>query len=133
MNNIPTLEHPTINGLRSLNLDTLTSSNLETQQMQCVNMDAHYFSIDQIEANNIQVDTELELTNSGFIIVGKGTPTEVIITDDELKYLSGMSDNIQDQIDFLNNDTIDLEDEINNIIIDVSNNIINISNSGKSF
>jgi hypothetical protein len=127
INNIQTLEHPTMNGLRSLTLDEITSDSLSTNAMTCVNMDAHYFSINFIEADNIQVDKELHLTNNGFIIVGKDTETEVIITDDELKYLSGMTSNIQSQIDFIDNDTTDIVNSINIIINDVSNNTHDIS------
>ena len=62
INNIQTLDHPTMNGLVSLTLDDLNTSTMTTGDLNAENMDADYFSIDTIEANNIQVDQELELT-----------------------------------------------------------------------
>ena len=71
MNNIQSLEHPTMNGLKSLTLDDLTTGSMVTSNLNANYMDGDFFSIDTIEARDVQVDAELHLTNNGFIIVGK--------------------------------------------------------------
>jgi hypothetical protein len=116
---INTLTYPTINGLKSLNLDELTTGTINTNEIVSNNIDGNYFSIDTIEASDIQVDNELELTNSGFIIVGKGTQTEVIITDDEVKFLAGITSNIQSQID-------NIDGVASSIVTDIATNTANI-------
>jgi microcystin-dependent protein len=88
-NQISTLTSGTINGLNSLNLDELNTTTLNAGTM-----DGDLFYIDRIEANEIIVDTNLQLTNTGVISVGN-----VEISDTELTYLNGVSSNIQNQID----------------------------------
>ena len=128
---IDTLTYPTINGLKSLNLDELNSILITSEDIVSNNIDGKYFSIDLIEANNVQVDSELNLTNSGFIIVGKGSASEVIITDNEIKYLEGMNSNIQNQINVIDdniyNDEITINDNTNRISVN-ENNIISNTN-----
>jgi microcystin-dependent protein len=91
-NQISTLTSGTINGLNSLNLDELNTTTLNAGTM-----DGELFYIDRIEANEIIVDTNLQLTNTGVISVGN-----VEISDIELTYLNGVSSNIQNQIDNVN-------------------------------
>jgi microcystin-dependent protein/outer membrane murein-binding lipoprotein Lpp len=86
----------TINGLNSLDLDTLNVNDLDVN-----NIDGDFFSINTIECNDLQVDNELDLTSNGFIKIGKNTPTEITITDTELGYLDGVSSNIQNQLNTL--------------------------------
>jgi hypothetical protein len=77
----------TINGLNSLDLDTLNVSDI----------DGVFFSINTIECNDLQVDNELDLTANGVIKIGKNTETEITITDTQLGYLDAVSSNIQEQ------------------------------------
>jgi microcystin-dependent protein len=112
---INTLTSGTINGLTSLDLTDLTTNTLNAD-----NIDGDFFSIETIEANDIQVDNELELTNNGFITIGKGSGSEITITDTQIGYLDGITSNIQTQINTSSTDTsqlrIDLteaEDDIN--------------------
>ena len=109
------LTQPTINGLSNLELTDLTTDNLNAN-----NIDGDFFSILKIEADDVQVDNELELTNSGFITIGKNTGSEITITDTQVGYLDGVTSNIQTQINSTSTDTsqlrIDLteaEDDIN--------------------
>ena len=127
MNNIQTLEHPTMNGLKSLTLDDLTTDTMNASDLNADNIDGNYFSIDTIEANDIQVDAELHLTNNGFIIVGKNTPSEVIVTDDEVKHLANMRSNIQAQIDLIDNDTSGLAINVAQNTADIDANRLDIS------
>jgi len=129
MNNIQSLEHPTMNGLKSLTLDDLTTGSMTASNLNANYMDGDFFSIDTIEARDVQVDAELHLTNNGFIIVGKGTASEVIITDDEIKFLADIRSNIQDQVDLINNDTTNLVDDISLNTYNIGVNAINISNN----
>ena len=92
-NGLETIVSPTINGLKSLNLDTL-----DVDTLQSNNIDGDFFSIQTIEANDVQVDNELELTNSGLITIGKNTGQEITITDTQIGYLDGLTSNIQTQI-----------------------------------
>ena len=116
-----TLNIPTINGLQTLTLDALN-----TDALNASSMDGNYFSIQTIEANDVQVDNELELTNTGFIIVGKGSPTEVIITDDEVKFLAGITSNVQNQIDGISINTTDIINDISDNTHDITVNRQNI-------
>jgi len=97
----------TINGLNSLDLDTLNVTDLDVN-----NIDGEFFSINTIECNDLQVDNELDLTANGFIKIGKNTATEITITDTELGYLDGISSNIQDQLDTLSTDLNTAETDI---------------------
>ena len=114
---INTLTSGTINGLTSLDLTDLTTNTLNAD-----NIDGDFFSIETIEANDVQVDNELELTNNGFITIGKGTGSEITITDTQVGFLDGITSNIQTQINNTSGDTsqlrIDLteaEDDINDL------------------
>ena len=98
-NNINKLQAPSMNGLGSLFLDEMTSTDLKSENFTCNNMVGNMFNIETIEAYTITVGDALQLSSTGYIIVGANTPSEVIITDDELKFLSNMTSNIQDQID----------------------------------
>jgi hypothetical protein len=126
MNNIQTLEHPTMNGLKSLTLDDLTTDIMNASDLNADHIDGNYFSIDTIEANDIQVDAELHFTNNGFIIVGKNTPSEVIVTDDEVKHLANMRSNIQAQIDLIDNDTSGLAINVAQNTADIDANRLDI-------
>ena len=114
---INTLTSGTINGLTSLDLTDLTTNTLNAD-----NIDGDFFSIETIEANDVQVDNELELTNNGFITIGKGTAQEITITDTQVGFLDGITSNIQTQLNNTTGDTsqlrIDLteaEDDINDL------------------
>ena len=106
-----------INGLTSLDVDEITSTNI----------DGNYFSINTIEASDIQVDQELELTENGFITIAKGLPSEITITDTQVGYLDGVSSNIQNQIDTINTDTSGLDARITTNETDIATNTTNIS------
>ena len=91
MNNL--LNYPTITGLKSLDLDELT-----TVDFKANTIDGDIIYYNRIEGNEIIVDTTLTLTNTGVINVGDKT-----ITDIELTYLDGVNENIQYQLDVLTN------------------------------
>ena len=92
MNNINTLTNGTINGLSDLSVDTLTTTNLNSDTI-----DGNIIYYNRIEGNEIIVDTRLTLTNTGVISVGSA-----LISDVELTYLDGVSSNIQTQINNIN-------------------------------
>jgi microcystin-dependent protein len=94
-----TLYSGTINGLNSLDLDTLNVTDLDVN-----NIDGDFFSINTIECNDLQIDNELDLTANGVIKIGKNTPTEITITDTQLGYLDAVSSNIQQQLNTLSTD-----------------------------
>ena len=87
MNNINTLNNPSISGIQTLNLDQLTVSTI----------DSDLIYIDRIEAKEMIIDTKLTLTNTGVISVGAST-----ISDVELTYLDGTTSNIQTQLNNIN-------------------------------
>ena len=103
MNNINTLTTGTINGLNDLSLDTLYTTNLNSDTI-----DGNLIYYNRIEGNEVIVDTRLTLTNTGVISVGN-----VLISDIELTYLDGVSSNIQTQINNINTDNSDLETTVN--------------------
>jgi hypothetical protein len=103
MNNINTLTTGTINGLNSLSLDTLTTTNLNSD---FIDGDLIYYN--KIEGNEIIVDTKLTLTNTGVISVGSST-----ISDIELTYLDGVNSNIQTQINNINTNNSGLSATVN--------------------
>ena len=111
------LTQPTINGLSNLELTTLT-----TDVLNANNIDGDFFSIETIEANDVQVDNELELTNSGFITIGKNTGSEITITDTEVGFLDGVSSNIQTQINNTTGDTSQLRIDLDALEDDVNDN-----------
>ena len=88
MQGINDLGFPTINGLKSLNLDEL-----DTTILNANTIDGNIIYYNRIEGNEIIVDTKLTLTNTGVIAVG-----DKFISDIELTYLDGVSSNIQTQI-----------------------------------
>jgi len=114
---INTLTSGTINGLTSLDLTDLT-----TDVLNADNIDGNFFSIETIEANNVQVDNELELTNNGFITIGKGTPQEITITDTQVGYLDGITSNIQTQINNTTGDTSQLRIDLTEAQDDINDN-----------
>jgi len=89
MNNINSISYPTLNGLKSLDIDTLNVS----EDLIVNKIDGQFFSIDTIEADNIQIDNQLHLTASGFISVGDVSP--VFITDTQISYLSNLTSDVQ--------------------------------------
>ena len=111
------LTQPTINGLSNLELTDLTADNLNAN-----NIDGDFFSIETIEANDVQVDNELELTNSGFITIGKNTGSEITITDTQVGYLDGVTSNIQSQINSTSTDTSQLRIDLDALEDDVNDN-----------
>ena len=80
MNGINSLDNPTINGLRSLALDELNSSHINTESLYLAN----------IETNDVTIDDALILENGAVIFTNGQT-----ITDTELSYLDGTSSNIE--------------------------------------
>lgn len=116
---INTLTSGTINGLTSLDLTDLTTDTLNAD-----NIDGNFFSIETIEANDVQVDNELELTNNGFITIGKGTGSEITITDTQVGFLDGITSNIQTQINNSNTDLTQIEADVTAVEqeVDVLNN-----------
>jgi microcystin-dependent protein/predicted DNA binding CopG/RHH family protein len=102
-----TLYSGTINGLNSLDLDTLNVTDLDVN-----NIDGDFFSINTIECNDLQVDNELDLTQNGVIKIGKNTPSEITITDTQLGYLDNVSSNIQEQLNTLSTDLGSAETDI---------------------
>ena len=116
---INTLTSGTINGLTSLDLTDLTTDTLNAD-----NIDGEFFSIETIEANDVQVDNELELTNNGFITIGKGSGSEITITDTQVGFLDGVTSNIQTQINNSNTDLTQIEADVTAVEqeVDVLNN-----------
>ena len=104
MNNINTLTTGTINGLTDLSLDTLTTTNLNSDTI-----DGNIIYYNRIEGNEIIVDTKLTLTNTGVIAVG-----DKFISDIELTYLDGVNDNIQKQIDNIAGQDLQIQAQIDN-------------------
>jgi hypothetical protein len=98
MQGINDLGFPTINGLKSLNLDEL-----ETTVLNANTIDGNIIYYNRIEGNEIIVDTKLTLTNTGVIAVG-----DKFISDIELTYLDGVSSNIQTQINNINTNNSEL-------------------------
>jgi hypothetical protein len=92
MQGINDLGYPTINGLKTLNLDEL-----DTTILNANTIDGNIIYYNRIEGNEIIVDTKLTLTNTGVIAVG-----DKFISDIELTYLDGVSSNIQTQINTIN-------------------------------
>ena len=72
MNNLDqSLNYPTITGLKSLDLDELT-----TVDFKANTIDGDIIYYNRIEGNEIIVDTTLTLTNTGVINVGDKTITD---------------------------------------------------------
>ena len=94
MNNLDqSLNYPTMSGLKSLELDELTTDSFISDTI-----DGNIIYYNLIEGNEIIVDTKLTLTNTGVISVG-----DYIISDIELTYLDGLDSNIQNQLYDLQN------------------------------
>jgi hypothetical protein len=104
MQGINDLGFPTINGLKSLNLDEL-----DTTILNANTIDGNIIYYNRIEGNEIIVDTKLTLTNTGVIAVG-----DKFISDIELTYLDGVSSNIQKQIDNIAGQDLQLQAQIDN-------------------
>jgi microcystin-dependent protein len=123
----------TINGLNSLDLDTLNVTDLDVN-----NIDGDFFSINTIECNDLQVDNELDLTANGVIKIGKNTPTEITITDQQLGYLDAVSSNIQEQLNTLSTDLGLAETDIDTLQtntqnLEATNDTNTFSNSTTNF
>ena len=81
MNNLDqSLNYPTITGLKTLELDELTTENIIAGTI-----DGNIIYYNRIEGDEIIVDAKLTLTNTGVISVGN-----VTISDIELTYLDGV-------------------------------------------
>ena len=92
MNNLDqSLNYPTMSGLKSLELDELTTDSFISDTI-----DGNIIYYNLIEGNEIIVDTKLTLTNTGVISVG-----DYIISDIELTYLDGLDSNVQNQLNDL--------------------------------
>ena len=104
ISNINTLTSGTVNGLNSLSLDELTTTNFSAQSMN-----GDIFYIDRVEAKEVIVDTKLTLTSTGVISVGNKT-----ISDIELTYLDCVNDNIQKQIDNIAGKDLQFQAQIDN-------------------
>ena len=102
MQGINDLGYPTINGLKSLNLDELNTTILNANT---IDGDIIYYN--RIEGNEIIVDTKLTLTNTGVIAVG-----HKFISDIELTYLDGVTSNIQTQINNISGQELDFQGQI---------------------
>ena len=127
-NGFSSLTTPSINGLRSLNnMDEITSVDLNATNFTCPNMIGNFFSIETIEATDVQVDQELELTSSGYITIGKGTIDEITITDTEVGFLDGVTSNIQAQLDAIDTDLGGLSSDVGTNTSNISTNTSNIS------
>lgn len=103
MQGINDLGFPTINGLKSLDLDQLNTTILNANTI-----DGNIIYYNKIEGNEIIVDTKLTLTNTGVISVG-----DKFISDIELTYLDGVSSNIQTQINNINTNNSGLISTVN--------------------
>ena len=130
-NGISELNFATINGLQSLSLDDLTSTDINTTNITSQNIDGNYFSIETIEANDVKIDNELELTSTGFISIDGGNIT---VTDTEVGYISGVTSNIQTQlnsagtnINLLENSVLENNNRIDANETDIATNTTNIS------
>ena len=114
---INTLSSGTINGLTSLDLDSLTTS-----ELSATNIDGDLFTIQTIETNDLRLDNEMELSSSGFIVIGKNTAEEIIITDTQVGYLDNISSNIQTQINNATGNTSQLQIDLDELEDDVNQN-----------
>jgi hypothetical protein len=104
MNGINTLDIPTINGLKNLQLDQIDTSILN----------ADTIILENVQTSNLIVSDEIIFLAGSSIVAGSST-----ISDIEISYLDGVTSNIQIQIDSINTeiDTIDdtlisLQDQI---------------------
>ena len=121
-NGLTTLTYATTTGLKSLNLDELTADNLNANAI-----DGDFFSINTIKANDVQVDNELELTQNGFITIGKGLPGEITVTDTEVGHLDGVTSNIQNQIDSIDSNVGSFENKVARHELDIGINTSNVN------
>jgi len=112
------LAFATTNGLSNLELTDLKTDVLTVGNFNADTMSSDFLRINNIEVDNLQIDIALNLTDNTYIILKKGTINEVILTENELVYLDGMSSNIQDQLDL----------ESANIDVNSSNIIVNSNN-----
>jgi hypothetical protein len=78
MNGINELQYPTLNGLKSLTLDSLTADNIYLENIE----------------TNIETIDEALILNAGAYIAAYG----IDISDEEISYLSGATENIPSQI-----------------------------------
>lgn len=106
------LNIPTINGLQSLNLDELTTGDL--------NADNIY--LENLETSDITIDNDIIMSSSSQIIANGSN-----ISDVEISYLNNLSDNVETRINENINDIINLENKTTDITYDVDNSITKIS------
>ena len=97
MNQINTLQYPTINGLKSLQLDNLTTDVLNAKNM----------FLESLEVADIIVDGKLEIGNDAVI-----ETNGLEISNEELSYLDGATSNIQSQLGNLDTRVTQNEDDI---------------------
>ena len=121
MNNLDqSLNYPTMTGLKSLELNELTTIDLTTIDFKANTIDGDVIYYNRIEGNEIIVDTRLTLTNTGVISVG-----EKFISDIELTYLDGVTSNIQEQINNISDQEYNFQYQITNLqYSDISQNIL---------
>jgi hypothetical protein len=75
MHNINQLIYPTITGLQSLQLDELSTTNLNSDVI-----DGNVIYYNTIEGNEIIIDTKLVLTSTGVISVSSSTISDIELT-----------------------------------------------------
>ena len=80
------LAFATSNGLSKLELTDLKTDILTVKNFNADGMTGDFLKINNIEANNIQIDIELNLTDNTYIILKKDTINQVILTEDELVF-----------------------------------------------
>ena len=93
MNGLNTIDVPTINGLKSLNLDSLTSSSIN----------AGTIYMEYIETENILIDNDIIMNTGSKIITN-----ETNISDVELSSLDNITGNIENRISSVENKTQDI-------------------------
>jgi microcystin-dependent protein len=107
MNQINTLQYPTINGLKSLQLDNLTTDVLNAKNM----------FLESLEVADIVVDSKLTIGDDAVI-----DTNGLEISNEELSYLDGATSNIQSQLGNLNTRVTQNEDDITELDTRVTQN-----------
>jgi len=121
------LAFATTNGLSNLELTDLKTDVLTVGNFNADAMTSDFLRINNIEVNNLQIDIELNLTDNTYIILKKDTINQVILSENELVYLDGMTSNIQEQLDL---DSANIDVNSGNIIVNsnnISSNLIQIN------
>jgi hypothetical protein len=107
MNQMNTLQYPTINGLKSLQLDNLTTDVLNAKNM----------FLESLEVADIVVDSKLTIGDDAVI-----ETNGLEISNEELSYLDGATSNIQSQLGNLNTRVTQNEDDITELDTRVTQN-----------